>query len=66
MFQELTPLSQKGPTIDSPTSKTLRFAEDEPELLEIYTHWFQRLGYNVLQASNGSEASQFAGRTRLI
>lgn len=37
-------------------SKTLLFAEDEPELLEIYTHWFQRLGYNVLGANNGNEA----------
>lgn len=42
--------------MDSPTRKTLLFAEDEPELLEIYTHWFQRLGYHVLGASNGNEA----------
>src|SRR5579884_2543836 len=42
--------------MDKPKSKTLLFAEDEPELLEIYTHWFQRLGYNVLGASNGNEA----------
>jgi CheY-like chemotaxis protein len=42
--------------MDKPKSKTLLFAEDEPELLEIYTHWFQRLGYNVLGARNGNEA----------
>ncbi len=42
--------------MNEPTSKTLLFAEDEPELLEIYTHWFQRLGYNVLGASNGNQA----------
>lgn len=42
--------------MDNRTSKTLLFAEDEPELLEIYTHWFQKLGYNVLGASNGNEA----------
>jgi CheY-like chemotaxis protein len=42
--------------MDKPKSKTLLFAEDEPELLEIYTHWFQRLGYNVLGASNGNDA----------
>jgi CheY-like chemotaxis protein len=42
--------------MDKATSKTLLFAEDEPELLEIYTHWFRRLGYNVLGASSGNEA----------
>ncbi len=42
--------------MDSATSKTLLFAEDEPELLEIYTHWFERLGYKVLGASNAYEA----------
>ena len=37
-------------------NKTLLFAEDEPELLEIYSHWFERLGYEVLVAGNGKEA----------
>lgn len=51
--------------MDEPKSKTLLFAEDEPELLEIYTHWFQRLGYNVLGANNGNEALAIC-RTRRI
>ncbi len=42
--------------MDIATNKTLLFAEDEPELLEIYTEWHKRLGYNVLGASNGVEA----------
>ena len=42
--------------MDGPKSKTLLFAEDEPELLEIYTHWFKQLGYNVFGASNANEA----------
>ncbi|HZQ70781.1 MAG TPA: response regulator [Terriglobales bacterium] len=51
--------------MDKPTSKTLLFAEDEPELLEIYTHWFQRLGYNVRGASNGNQALEIC-RTQPI
>lgn len=39
-----------------PQSKTLLFAEDEPELLEIYSHWFRRLGYQVLCAKDGNQA----------
>ena len=39
-----------------PRNKTLLFAEDEPELLEIYSDWFMRLGYQVLCAKNGNEA----------
>ncbi len=42
--------------MNAPRSKTLLFAEDEPELLEIYSEWFKRLGYEVLSASNGVEA----------
>lgn len=42
--------------MDSQTKKTLLFAEDEPELLEIYTEWFKRLGYRVFGATNGKEA----------
>ena len=37
-------------------NKTLLFADDEPELLEIYGEWFKRLGYRVLSAGNGREA----------
>lgn len=36
--------------------KTLLFAEDEPELLEIYSEWFRRLGYHVLSAPDGQQA----------
>lgn len=42
-----------------PRNKTLLLAEDEPELLEIYSEWFKRLGYEVLSAKNGSEALSF-------
>ena len=42
--------------MNSPTNKTLLFAEDEPELLEIYTLWFERLGYHVFGACDGNEA----------
>ncbi len=48
--------------MSSPRNKTLLFAEDEPELLEIYTHWFQRLGYEVLSAGNGVEALSLCRR----
>jgi CheY-like chemotaxis protein len=40
----------------SPSHKTLLFAEDEPELLEIYSEWFKARGYNVLGARNGRDA----------
>jgi len=39
-----------------PMQKTLLFAEDEPELLEIYSRWFERLGHRVLCAKSGTEA----------
>lgn len=42
--------------MSAPKNKTLLFAEDEPELLEIYSNWFKRLGYDVLSASNGVQA----------
>lgn len=42
--------------MNDPYNKRLLFAEDEPELLEIYTRWFQRLGYHVLPTKNGNEA----------
>ncbi len=40
----------------TPNGKTLLFAEDEPELLDIYSQWFERRGYNVLCATNGKDA----------
>jgi len=42
--------------MNAPRNKTLLFAEDEPELLEIYSNWFKGLGYEVLCAKNGNEA----------
>lgn len=42
-----------------PGNKTLLLAEDEPELLEIYSDWFKRLGYRVLSAANAGEALSF-------
>jgi CheY-like chemotaxis protein len=45
--------------MNAPRNKTLLFAEDEPELLEIYSTWFERLGYEVLRARNGKEALSF-------
>lgn len=40
----------------TPNGKTLLFAEDEPELLEIYSEWFRMRGYTVLGATNGKDA----------
>ena len=39
-----------------PSEKTLLFAEDEPELLDIYCEWAHRLGYKVFRAGSGEEA----------
>lgn len=45
-----------------PSSKTLLFAEDEPELLQIYAAWFQGRGYKVLSAGNGKDAFSLCQR----
>ena len=45
-----------------PRDKTLLFAEDELELLDLYCEWAQRVGCKVLRASNGEDALSICQR----
>jgi CheY-like chemotaxis protein len=43
---------------------TILLVDDDPELLELYTDVLEVMGYQVLQAHDGSEALELAHRLR--
>jgi PAS domain S-box-containing protein len=54
--------SGEADTVAGPTQDTVLVVEDEPDLLEATAALFRSLGYEVLTASNGSEAMDALGR----
>ncbi len=57
-----TGTSGDADSITGPTQDTVLVVEDEPDLLEATAELLRRLGYEVLTASNGSEAMDALSR----
>ncbi|MGA3212249.1 MAG: response regulator, partial [Terriglobales bacterium] len=66
-FPQVAPLPPPAPVepvVSGPRSgtETILVAEDQPELLLMVCFYLQKLGYNVLQASDGAKAVELAAQ----